>query len=140
MIITTERLHYLWAVAETGSFAAAGRRLGVSGAAVQQVIRPLITPVISIVLFFVAYSLFRMLVSLLVTVLGLVNRLPVIGAVNRALGFAMGGAASLMDVFLLLCVVWALMVVTGGGISWLNEAALGGSFYYKAFSLLNPFV
>ena len=39
MIITTERLHYLWAVAETGSFAAAGRRLGVSGAAVQQVIR-----------------------------------------------------------------------------------------------------
>lgn len=39
MIITTERLHYLWAVAETGSFAAAGRRLGVTGAAVQQVIR-----------------------------------------------------------------------------------------------------
>ena len=39
MIITTERLHYLWAVAETGSFMAAGRRLGVSGAAVQQVIR-----------------------------------------------------------------------------------------------------
>lgn len=39
MIITTERLHYLWAVAETGSFAAAGRHLGVSGAAVQQVIR-----------------------------------------------------------------------------------------------------
>ena len=39
MIITTERLHYLWAVVETGSFAAAGRRLGVSGAAVQQVIR-----------------------------------------------------------------------------------------------------
>lgn len=36
MIITTERLHYLWAVAETGSFAAAGRRLGVSGAAVQR--------------------------------------------------------------------------------------------------------
>ena len=29
MIITTERLHYLWAVAETGSFAAAGRRLGI---------------------------------------------------------------------------------------------------------------
>ena len=27
MIITTERLHYLWAVAETGSFMAAGRRL-----------------------------------------------------------------------------------------------------------------
>lgn len=39
MIITTERLHYLWAVAEAGSFSAAGERLGVTGAAVQQVIR-----------------------------------------------------------------------------------------------------
>lgn len=122
------------------SAALAGNALLAADAIVQNILMPLLTPVISIVLFFVAYSLFRMLVSLLVTVLGLVNRLPVIGVVNRALGFAMGGAASLMDVFLLLCVVWALMVVTGGGISWLNEAALGGSFYYKAFSLLNPFV
>lgn len=39
MIVTTERLQYLWAVAETGSFSAAGRKLGVSGAAVQQAIQ-----------------------------------------------------------------------------------------------------
>ncbi|GLS85022.1 LysR family transcriptional regulator [Paraferrimonas haliotis] len=39
MIITTERLHYLWAVAETGSFSAAGRKLGYSPAAVQQAIQ-----------------------------------------------------------------------------------------------------
>ena len=39
MIITTERLHYLWAVAETGSFAAAGRRLFLSVWALQQRIR-----------------------------------------------------------------------------------------------------
>lgn len=39
MIVTTERLQYLWAVAETGSFSAAGRKLGVSGAAVQQSIQ-----------------------------------------------------------------------------------------------------
>lgn len=39
MIVTTERLQYLWAVAETGSFTAAARRLGVSSAAVQQVIK-----------------------------------------------------------------------------------------------------
>lgn len=39
MIVTTERLQYLWAVAETGSFTAAARRLGVSSAAVQQIIR-----------------------------------------------------------------------------------------------------
>lgn len=39
MIVTTERLQYLWAVAETGSFSAAGRKLGVSAAAVQQSIQ-----------------------------------------------------------------------------------------------------
>lgn len=39
MIVTTERLQYLWAVAQTGSFSAAGRKLGVSGAAVQQAIQ-----------------------------------------------------------------------------------------------------
>ena len=109
-------------------------------AIVQHVLMPLLTPVISIVLFFVAYALLRMLVSLLVTVLGLVNHLPVIGAVNRGLGFAVGGFASLVDVFLALCVIWALVVITGGGLPLLNEATLSGSLYYKAFNLANPFV
>ena len=48
--------------------------------------------------------------------------------------------AGLADVFLLLCVVWALMVITGGNLPYLNEAALGGSVYYKIFSQLNPFM
>ena len=52
---------------------------------------PLLTPVISLVLFFVAFALLRMLGSLLVTVLGLVNKLPVIGAVNHWLGWGVGG-------------------------------------------------
>ncbi len=107
---------------------------------VQQVIRPLLTPVFSVVLFFICFALLRMLISLLVTVLGIVNRLPVIGTVNRWLGLAVGGLASMVDIFLLLCVVWALIVITGGNLPVLNEAALGGSFYYRIFSLINPFM
>ena len=67
---------------------------------VQKVLAPLLTPVISLVLFFVAFALLRMLVSLLVTVLGLVNKLPVIGAVNHWLGWGVGGIASLVDIYL----------------------------------------
>ena len=93
---------------------------------VQDVIRPLLTPVFSI--------------SLLVTVLGLVNHLPLVGAVNHLLGVPLGALAGLADVFLLLCVVWALMVITGGNLPGLNEAALGGSVYYTIFSRLNPFM
>ena len=107
---------------------------------VQKVLAPLLTPVISLVLFFVAFALLRMLVSLLVTVLGLVNKLPLVGTVNHLLGVPMGALAGLADVFLLLCVVWALLVITGGNLPGLNEAALGGSIYYTIFSQLNPFM
>lgn len=107
---------------------------------VQNVIEPLLTPVISVVLFFLAFALCRMAVSLLVTVLGLVNKLPVLGAVNQWLGFGLGLLASLVDLFFGMCVVWALIVITGGGIPWLNEAALGGSIFYRIFNTLNPFL
>ena len=107
---------------------------------VQDVIRPLLTPVFSVVLFFLCFAALRMVISLLVTVLGLVNRLPVLGAVNRFFGVAAGLAAGLADVFLLLCVVWALVVITGGNLPCLNGTALGESYYYQIFSQINPFL
>lgn len=107
---------------------------------VQNIIEPLLTPVISVVLFFLAFALCRMAVSLLITVLGLVNKLPVLGTVNRVLGWALGFVAGLVDLFFGMCVVWAVIVITGGGISWLNDAALGGSVFYQMFNTLNPFL
>ena len=107
---------------------------------VQKVLAPLLTPVISVVLFFVTFALLRMLVSMLVTVLGLVNRLPVIGTVNRWLGWITGCIASTMDIYLVLCVVWAVIVITGGNLTVLNDTVMSSSLYYKAFNLFNPFL
>ena len=107
---------------------------------VENVLQPLLTPVISLVLFFVAFALLRMLVSLLVTVLGLVNKLPVIGTVNRGLGYTVGALASLVDIYLVLCVVWAIIVITGGNLTVLNDTVMSSSLYYKAFNLFNPFL
>ena len=107
---------------------------------VQKVLAPLLTPVISVVLFFVTFALLRMLVSMLVTVLGLVNRLPVIGTVNRWLGWLTGCIASTMDIYLVLCVVWAIIVITGGNLTVLNDTVMSSSLYYKAFNLFNPFL
>lgn len=109
-------------------------------AIVQGVLRPLLTPVISIVLFFIVFALLRMLVSMLVTVLGLVNKLPVIGAVNRWLGWSAGALASLVDIYLVLCILWALIVITGGNLSVFNDTMLSGSIYYRVFNLFNPFL
>ena len=106
---------------------------------VDEVIAPLLTPIIAIVLFFVAFALCRLLVALLVAVLTNVNRIPVMGSVNRFFGFLMGLLAGVVDLYLVLCAVWAIIVITGGSIEFLNDQALAGSVTYNIFGRFNPF-
>lgn len=106
---------------------------------VDEVIAPLLTPIIAIVLFFVAFALCRLLVGLLVAVLTNVNRIPVMGSVNRFFGFLMGLLAGVVDLYLVLCAVWAVIVITGGSIGFLNDQALAGSITYSLFGRFNPF-
>ena len=91
-------------------------------------------------LFFLFYALLRLLVSMLVTVLGLVNKLPVIGTVNRGLGWLVGGATALLDIYLVLCILWGIIVITGGNLNVLNDTVMSSSLYYKIFNLFNPFL
>ena len=107
---------------------------------VENVLQPLLTPVITLVLFFLFYALLRLLVSMLVTVLGLVNKLPVIGTVNRGLGWLVGGATALLDIYLVLCILWGIIVITGGNLNVLNDTVMSSSLYYKIFNLFNPFL
>ena len=85
-------------------------------------------------------AVLRLLVSMLVTVLGLVNKLPVIGTVNRGLGWLTGGMTAMLDLYLVLCVVWGLVVITGGNLNVLNDTVMHSSLYYKAFNVFNPFL
>ena len=77
---------------------------------------------------------------LYITVLGLVNKLPVIGTVNRGLGWLTGGMTAMLDLYLVLCVVWGLVVITGGNLNVLNDTVMHSSLYYKAFNMFNPFL
>ena len=74
---------------------------------------------------------------MLVTVLGLVNKLPVIGTVNRGLGWLVGGATALLDIYLVLCILWGIIVITGGNLNVLNDTVMSSSLYYKIFNLFN---
>ena len=105
---------------------------------VEKVLQPLLTPVIMLVLFFVFYAVLRLLVSMLVTVLGLVNKLPVIGTVNRGLGWLTGGMTAMLDLYLVLCVVWGLVVITGGNLNVLNDTVMHSSLYYKIVQSVQP--
>lgn len=120
--------------------ALSGNSAALADSIVTDVIQPLMTPVISIVLYFVVFAACRLLISFLTTVLGNVNRLPVLGGVNRTLGFFVGLAAGLIDLFLALCVIWALIVITGGSLPVLNDETLAASWFYQLFLQLNPFV
>ena len=45
-----------------------------------------------------------------------------------------------MDNYLVLCVVWAVSVITGGNLTVLNDTVMSSSLYYKAFNLFIPFL
>lgn len=106
---------------------------------VRQVIEPLLTPVIAIVVFFVAFALCKVIVGFVVAVLTNFNRIPILGGVNKLLGFAMGLLAGVVDLYLVLCAVWAIIVITGGAIPWLNQQVLGESIGFSLFGQFNPF-
>ena len=63
-----------------------------------------------------------------------------IGTVNRGLGWLTGGMTALLDLYLVLCVVWGLVVITGGNLNVLNDTVMHSSLYYKAFNMFNPFL
>ena len=106
---------------------------------VNQVIAPLLTPIIAIVVFFVAFALCKVIVGFVVAVLTNFNRIPILGSVNKLLGFAIGLLAGVVDLYLILCAVWAIIVVTGGSIPWLNQQVLGESIGFSLFGQFNPF-
>ena len=45
-----------------------------------------------------------------------------------------------MDIYLVLCVVWAVIVITGGNLTVLSGSVMSSGLYYKAFNLFNPFL
>ena len=107
---------------------------------VTELIQPLVTPLITVVVFFVCFAVSKMLVSFLAAVLTNLNRVPLVGGVNQFFGFFMGLLAGAMDVFLVVCGVWAVVVITGNNLSWLNQTVLQDSVAFSLFSSFNPFM
>ena len=107
---------------------------------VENIVAPLVVPLITVVVFFATFALCKLLVSLLVAVLTNINRIPMLGAVNRTLGVVIGLVAGFINVLLLLCLLWAIVALTNGSLPGLNDTALSGSYFYRFFSAYNPFV
>lgn len=108
-------------------------------AIVENVVAPLVMPLIGVVVFFAVFVLGRVVISLLAAIFSNVNRVPLVGSVNRGLGAVIGLVAGLINVLMVLCIIWAVVVITGGSLPGLNDQALAGSRLYTFFSAYNPF-
>ena len=69
-----------------------------------------------------------------------INHVPLLGGANQVLGFVFGLLTGLMEVYVVLCVVWAVMVITSGQLPLFNEPTLGSSWGYQVFTHINPFL
>ncbi|MBQ8647950.1 MAG: CvpA family protein [Oscillospiraceae bacterium] len=107
---------------------------------VLQVVEPLFVPVITLLVFFVAFAVLRLAVGMLSGLLTTLNHVPLLGGANQVLGFVFGLLTGLLEVYLVLCVVWAVMVITSGQLPLFNEAALSASWGYQVFTRVNPFL
>ena len=106
---------------------------------VEKVITPLLVPVISVVVFFSTVALCKLLVSLISAMLSTVNHIPLLGTVNRWMGFLCGIGVGVVNIIILLCAAWAVVLVLGESNPYWNEAILSNSFFYQFFEPYNPF-
>lgn len=82
----------------------------------------------------------RVVIAFLVTVLTNINKIPLLGGVNRILGVCIGVVAGFINVLLILCLLWAVVVITNGNLPFVNDSSLSGSCFYSFFSAYNPFL
>ena len=92
------------------------------------------------VVFFATFVLCRVVIAFLVTVLTNINKIPLLGGVNRILGVCIGVVAGFINVLLILCLLWAVVVITNGNLPFANDSSLSGSCFYSFFSAYNPFL
>lgn len=103
-------------------------------------LEPLLMPLVQAVLFLLVCLLVRGLCHLLARVLRFVNDIPLVGTVNKSLGFAFGFVSGALDCWFLSIVLWLVANLTAGGLAFLNAAVLDQSVAYSFLARFNPFL
>lgn len=103
-------------------------------------VEPIVTQMICMILFFAFFCIFRFLVYLLVNFLKVANYVPVLGSINRVLGWVFGALGGSLDFFLLFCLLWIFILLTGDNMPFLNTTDLAQSWFFEMFQNNNPFL
>lgn len=107
---------------------------------VDAIVAPVVVPLIAIVVFFALFILGRLLITFLVAALTNLNKVPVLGRVNKILGAIVGLLSGGINIYILTCVLGALSLVTAGGLPFVTKQVLEKSVFCGLFLAYNPFL
>ncbi len=126
----------------TGAFSGAinSQAAGAAEGFVDGVAAPMFVPVISIVIFLIVFIVCKLIAILLEKTFGkTVNRIPIVGGLNKGLGGALGVLGGIVNCVLVIFLFWFALAITGGNLPSFSNADLNGSFFYRLFLEYNPF-
>ena len=95
---------------------------------------------ISVVIFLVLFIAVRVVCGLLAKMFKTVNKVPVLGGLNRLAGGLAGFVIGGVDIILLSFLFSIIVIITGDGLSWLNSGVIAGSQILAFTGVINPFL
>lgn len=105
----------------------------VRGSIMDHMIRPLFTIAVQTVAFIVIFAVVSAVIAILAGVLKIVNKIPVVGTVNRILGLLAGAISGLLSVAVICIVVRFLVSLTDGSVIFLNDSTIGQTMLFRYF-------
>lgn len=96
-------------------------------------IRPLFTLAVQTVAFIVIFAVVSAVIAIIANALKIVNKVPVVGSVNRVLGCVAGLVSGLLSVAVICIVVRFMVSLTDGSVIFLNNDTIGQTVLFRYF-------
>lgn len=102
-------------------------------------IRPSVIDIVRLVLYMVVFAVATLLIRIVVQIVRPINRIPVVGTLNRLLGAVLGLGQAALLLYILALVVRILIIVSGDGMIFFNQASVDKTILFRLFYGISPF-
>ncbi len=103
------------------------------------IVAPFFTECIGAVVFIVCFVLVSLLCNFLGRALKIVNKVPIVGGLNRILGVLVGIVSGCLNIILLSFLLSIIVVVSKDALPFINSRTLAGSKILALTGAINPF-
>jgi len=106
---------------------------------VQTVCQPILVGVFQVILVLILYIVLSFVVSVVAKALGVINKVPLIGGLNKLLGGVFGMLNAGIWCYILASLVGLFIGLTNGNIDFLNNQIIDQTVLFKLIYQLSPF-